>query len=143
MVFQFLGDAVIGLFGIPDHVTRYVDDAFDCSRSLLMLGESVSNEWQRQLDRIQPVHGSHIGVALGDLQLVPLRPFSRTHIGAIGDVINMAARLSSFAKPGQVVVSNLVYQELSGDAQKLLRETEPMEAKNVGNIRAWVYDGTP
>lgn len=143
MVHQFLGDAVIGLFGIPDHVAHYVDDAFDCSRSLLMLGESVSYEWQRHLDRIQPVRGSHIGVALGDLQLVPLRPFSRTHIGAIGDVINMAARLSSFAKPGQVVVSNLVYQELTGDAQKLLRETEPVEAKNVGNIRAWVYDGTP
>jgi len=141
MVYQFLGDAVIGLFGIPDHLARYVDDAFDCSRSLLMLGESVSNEWQRQLDRIQPVRGSHIGVALGDLQLVPLRPFSRTHIGAIGDVINMAARLSSFAKPGQVVVSNRVYHELSGDAQKLLRETEPVEAKNVGNIKAWLYDG--
>ena len=142
MVYQFLGDAVIGFFGIPDHAARYVDDAFDCAQSLLMLGESVSNEWQRQIDRIQPVRGSHIGVALGDLQLLSLRPFSRTHMGAIGDVINMAARLSSFANPGHIVISNLVYRELSDDTQKLLRETEPVEAKNVGNIKAWVYDGT-
>ena len=142
MVYQFLGDAVIGFFGIPEHAACYVDDAFDCARSLLMLGESVSHEWQRQLDRIQPVRGSHIGVALGDLQLLSLRPFSRTHMGAIGDVINMAARLSSFAKPGHIVVSNLVYRKLSDDTRKLLRETEPVEAKNVGNIKAWMYHGT-
>jgi class 3 adenylate cyclase len=141
MLYQFLGDAVIGFFGIPDHVDRYVDDALDCARDLLMLGESVSNEWQRQLDRIQPVRGSHIGVALGDLQLLSLRPFSRTHLGAIGDVINMAARLSAFAKPGQIVVSNLVYRALADDTQRLLRESEPVEAKNVGNIKAWLYEG--
>jgi adenylate cyclase len=105
-----------------------------------MVGESVSNEWQRQLDRIQPVRGSRIGIALGDLQLLSLRPFSRTYIGAVGDVINMAARLSSSAEPGQIVVSNLVYRALSGDVQKRLRETEPVEAKNVGKIKAWVFD---
>ena len=140
MLYQFLGDAVIGLFGIPNHPDHYVDDALDCAKSLLMLGESVSREWQRQLDRIQPVRGSHIGIALGDLQLISLRPFSRTYIGAIGDVINMAARLSSFATPGQIVVSNLVFRDLSNQAQKSLRETGPVEAKNVGNIKAWVYD---
>jgi class 3 adenylate cyclase len=142
MLYQFLGDAVIGLFGIPNHPDRYVDDAFDCARSLLMLGESVSNEWQRQLDRVQPVRGSHIGIALGDLQLISLRPFSRTYMGAIGDVINVAARLSAFAEPGQIIVSNLVLRDLSDGTQKLFRETEPVEAKNAGKIKAWVYDRT-
>ena len=127
----------------PAEGACYVDHAFDCARSLLMVGESVSNEWQRQLDRMQPVHGSHIGIALGDLHLHSLRPFSRTYIGAIGDAINMAARLSSSAAPGQIVVSNLVYRELSGNGQKMLREAEPVEAKNVGRIKAWVYDQPP
>ncbi len=139
MLYQFLGDAVIGLFGLPDHPAAYVEHAFDCARALLMVGESVSHEWQRQLDRIQPVRGSHIGIALGDLQLLSLRPFSRTYIGVVGDAINMAARLSAAAEPGQIVVSNLVYRDLSRDTQKMLRETEPIEAKNVGRIKAWVY----
>src|SRR5262249_12721661 len=134
------GDAVIGFFGIPNHTSGYIDFAFDCGKSLLMLGESVSNEWQRQLDRLQPVRGSHIGIALGDLQLLSLRPFSRTYIGAIGDAINMAARLSATAEPGQIIVSNLVYRGMSAEAQKILREAEPVEAKNVGRIKAWVYN---
>ena len=108
-----------------------------------MVGESVSNEWQRHLDRIQAVRGSHIGIALGDVQLLSLRPFSRTYMGAIGDAINMAARLSSSADPGQIVVSNLVHRDLCGDMQKMLQEAQPVEAKNVGKIKAWVYDHPP
>ena len=142
MLYQFLGDGVIGLFGIPADSTDYVDRSFDCARSLLMLGDAISNEWQRQLDRIQPVRGSHIGMALGDLQILSLRPFSRTHTGVIGDAINMAARLSGHAQPGQIVVSNIVYQRLGPSSQSLLRETEPIEAKNVGRIKAWTFDQT-
>jgi class 3 adenylate cyclase len=63
-------------------------------------------------------------------------------MGAIGDVINVAARLSAFAEPGQIIVSNLVLRDLSDGTQKLFRETEPVEAKNAGKIKAWVYDRT-
>jgi adenylate cyclase len=140
MLYQFLGDAVIGLFGIPTHSTDYIERSFDSARSLLTLGDAISNEWQRQLDRLQPVRGSHIGMAMGDLQILSVRPFSRTHTGVIGDAINMAARLSSHAQSGQIVVSNIVYQGLCRSSQSLLHETEPIEAKNVGRIKAWTFD---
>ena len=140
MLYQFLGDGVIGLFGIPTHSIDYIERGFDCARSLLTIGDAISNEWQRQLDRLQPVRGCHIGMAMGDLQLLSLRPFSRTHTGVIGDAINMAARLSSHAQPGQIVVSNIVYQSLDPASQSCLRETEPIEAKHVGRIKAWRFD---
>src|SRR5437870_3017721 len=140
MLYQFLGDAVIGLFGIPTHSTDYIERSFDCARSLLTLGDAISNEWQRQLDRLQPVRGSHIGVAMGTLQVLSLRPFSRTHTGVIGDAINMAARLSSHAQSGHIVVSNIVYHGLCPSSQSLLREIEPVEANNVGRIKAWRFD---
>ena len=140
MLYQFMGDGVIGLFGIPTHSGDYIDKSFDCARSLLMLGDSISNAWQRQLDRHQPVRGCHIGIAVGDLRLFSLRPFSRTHTSVVGDAINMAARLSSHAGPGQIVVSNTVYEALSPPLRNLLRESEPIEAKNVGRIKAWTFD---
>jgi class 3 adenylate cyclase len=142
MLYQFLGDGVIGLFGIPTHSIDYIERSFACARSLLTLGDAISNEWQRQLDRLQAVRGCHIGMAMGNLQILSLRPFSRTHTGVIGDAINMAARLSSDAQPGQIVVSNIVYQSMSPSIQSLLHETEPIEAKNVGRIKAWTFDQT-
>jgi class 3 adenylate cyclase len=141
MVFQFQGDGVLGLFGIPSSTDGYVDRCFECAKALLSIGESMSNEWQRQLDRIQPARGCHIGIALGDVQLFPLRPFSRTYLGAVGDAINMAARLSAHATSGQVAVSNLVYRALSFEAQRTFgTRSAAVEAKNVGKIRAWTYD---
>lgn len=141
MAYQFLGDAVIGLFGIPDRPQGYVDRAFECAQALLAVGESVTNEWQRQLDREQPVSGCHVGIAMGDLQLLSLRPFSRTHLSAIGDAINVAARLSSVAQSGEIVVSNLVHRELSPGMQASLHLTEGIAAKNVGMIKAWTFNG--
>jgi class 3 adenylate cyclase len=143
MVLQFQGDGVIGLFGIPHGPDGYVDLSFDCAKALLSIGESVSNEWQRQLDRVQPARGCHVGIALGDVQLFTLRPFSRTYLGAVGDAINMAARLSSHATSGQISVSNLIYRALSFDAQRSFGKTPlAVEAKNVGTIQAWTYDAS-
>ena len=140
MLYQFLGDGVLGLFGIPDRSSDYIERSFECARTLLSIGDSISNEWQRQLDRVQPVHGCHIGMAMGELQIVSLRPFSRTHTSVIGDAINMAARLSSDAAPGQIVVSNTIYQNLSPESRSLLTDSAPIEGKNVGRIKAWTYD---
>jgi class 3 adenylate cyclase len=88
MLYQFLGDAVIGLFGIPAIAPDTSTIAFECARALLSVAASISNEWQRQLDRVQPASGCHIGIALGTIQILSLRPFSRTHIGVVSDAIN-------------------------------------------------------
>jgi len=140
MLYQFLGDGVIALFGVPTQSADYIERSFDCARSLLMLGDAISSEWQRQMDRLQPVSGSHIGIAMGSLQIHPLRPFGRARMGVIADAINMAARLSSHAQPGQIAMSNIVYQSLKPSSQKLLQESEPVEAKNVGLLKAWTFD---
>ena len=112
MLYQFLGDAVIALFGIPDRPGDYLRHALDCATSLSEIGDSVSNEWQRQIDRVQTASGVHIGMAIGDLQVMSLRPFSRAHMGCIGDSINMAARLMNVAGADDIVVSNMLYQRL-------------------------------
>jgi adenylate cyclase len=130
-VYQFLGDAAIGMFGMLQSSSGDVDRALASAVSLPTSGDSVSNEWQRQIDRIQSVHGAHVGIAIGELQILPLRPFSNTHLGAIGDAINMAARLSSAAQQGQVVISNSAvwaqqtrrsWSELSRSSPRMLEQ---------------------
>jgi hypothetical protein len=86
MLYQFAGDEVIGLFGIPDHPAGFTDAVLDTASALCRIGESVTQHWQRRIDRVQNATGLHVGIALGDLQIVSLRPFSRLHVGAIGDL---------------------------------------------------------
>jgi adenylate cyclase len=76
-------------------------------------------------------------MALGDLQMISLRPLSRTHMGVIGDSINLAARLSGVAGCDEIVVSNLLHQGLPDAVRAEFLELAPIDAKNIGRIRAW------
>jgi len=79
MLYQFVGDEVIGLFGQPDRPPGLAKSALETARALVDIGDSVSHNWQRQIDRLQATGGVHIGLAIGDIQIVSLRPFGRTH----------------------------------------------------------------
>jgi class 3 adenylate cyclase len=137
MVYQFVGDQVIGLFGIPDRPKDYLKCALETAKALRSIGSSISNHWQRHIDRIQQSAGLHLGMALGDLQVVALRPFSRTHMGAVGDPVDIAVRLLAHAGPGEIAASNAFYQSLPDEAKTVFAETTPVEAPSFGHIRAW------
>lgn len=137
LLYQFVGDEVVALFGLPDQAQGYVQQALDTAQSLIDIGNAVSSSWQRHIDRIQTSGGAHIGIAIGDLQIVPLAPFGRAHMGVVGDTINLASRLMSVAGPSEIVVSNNFYHELREEDQEPFKDIEPVEAKNMGRIRAW------
>ena len=139
MMDKFVGDEVIGVFGYPDPRRGDADAALACARRLVDIGESVSDHWQRRIDRMQDAKGVHIGIAMGDLNLMRLRAFSSRHYGFIGDAVNMAARLMATAGPGEIVVSNRLYQALGDSAAAQFAETPPIDAKNVGRIKAWKF----
>jgi len=140
MLYQYVGDAVLGFFGIPDSDNTTTANALEVAKSILNIGASVSANWQRQIDRVQPSHGAHIGLTIGDIEIIALRPFSRTHIGAFGDPINMAARLSSAVGGGQIAVSNSFYHKLAPEDQAELHPLDEVDARNVGRIKAWRLD---
>jgi hypothetical protein len=70
MLYQFAGDEAIGLFGIPDHPEAFTDTVLDTALALCRIGDSVSQHWQRRIDRVQSASGLHVGIAIGDLQIV-------------------------------------------------------------------------
>ncbi len=142
MLYQFVGDEVVGLFGVPRPWDGYLEAAMDCAQSLVDIGNSVSHEWQRHLDNIQLVRGVHMGVCIGSMQIVSLRPFSRSHVSGIGQVINLASRLMAEAGPSQIVVSNTYYHALPAVSQTAFEELPAVDAKNMGRIKAWRKDFT-
>jgi len=137
MLYQFVGDSVVGFFGIPAETGNDASRALECARSLVDIGAAVAEEWQRQIDQAEPAAGVHVGMAVGEVQMLSLRPFSRTHMGAVAQAMNLAARLTSVAGPGEIVVSNLFHQALPDPERLAFTELEPVEAKNIGRVRAW------
>ena len=67
---------------IPQGAGDDASRALACARGLVDIGAAVAEEWQRQIDQVEPAAGVHVGMALGEVQMLSLRPFSRTHMGA-------------------------------------------------------------
>ncbi|HZT89231.1 MAG TPA: adenylate/guanylate cyclase domain-containing protein [Stellaceae bacterium] len=137
MFYQFVGDEVVGLFGFPDRRPGYISDALNCAKALLDIGASTSEHWERRIDHVQEKRGVHIGISMGELNLLPLRPFARSHIGFIGDALNLSARLMAEAGPGEIVISNTFFQALDEDTEAEFAENPPVDAKNMGVFRCW------
>ncbi len=137
MLYQFVGDEVVGVFGLHRPPATAVVQALTCVRSLFAAGTSVSGRWQRALDRVQPSKSVHVGLAMGDLDLMPFRPFSRTHLGFMGEALNLSSRLMVEATADQAVATNTFYMALDDTGRRAFEAIEPVEAKNVGRIQAW------
>ena len=137
MLYQFVGDEVVGVFGLHRPPATAVVQALTCARSLFAAGTSVSRRWQRAIDRVQPSKGVHIGLAMGDLDLMPFRPFSRTHLGFMGEALNLAARLMGEAAADQAMATNTFYTAIDETWRRAFEAIEPVEAKNVGCIQGW------
>jgi class 3 adenylate cyclase len=107
-VVQFVGDALLALFNAParqpDHVLRAV-------RAALGLQEAVERLAADEPDWPRFRVGANTGPALvGNIGSEQLRGFN-----AMGDAVNVAARLQTLAEPGQVVIGDATRLAL-GDA---------------------------
>ena len=107
IVDKFIGDQVMALFVDDDQVTRAVQAAIDIQRSIHELN---SQRKQRGQLGLEVGCGLHIGYVI----LGHMGSQTRSDYTVIGDVVNLAARLCSVAKPGQIIALAELLPRLTG-----------------------------
>jgi class 3 adenylate cyclase len=110
-VMQFVGDMVFAVFGAPvsttDHAARAVSAALKMQEA-----QGQINEGWRAAGR--SVFGLGIAVTTGEVAAALLGSAEHVEYSVVGDVVNLAQRLQTFAAAGQVVVSEQTQLELAG-----------------------------
>jgi adenylate cyclase len=107
---KYIGDSVMALFGAPDNAPEQdpinaVDCAIAMQKSMRSVNESLA---ARQLPAIKIGIGINTGrVVVGEIGSERLMSYT-----AIGDAVNLAARLESTAQPGQILVSSTTARRL-------------------------------
>jgi class 3 adenylate cyclase len=104
---KYVGDAVMALFGVPK---AHEDDpvrAIRAAMEILYLVKTISPELEEKVGRPLSMHtGINTGlVVTGEVDME-----KGTH-GVAGDTINLAARLSGLAKPGEIFVALDSYRQ--------------------------------
>ena len=134
---KFIGDAVLGVFGVPvphtDHAERAVKAAVAMQKELQQRASKNKNPL---LSRIG------IGMNTGVVVSGNLGSQVKMEYTVVGDSVNIASRLNGIAGPGEIIISKDLYQ-LTKDmvsvhplpAQKIKGKSELVEAFRVLSIK--------
>jgi len=98
---QLLGDGVLAFFGAP---ITHEDDPIRAARAAMDIQESV-RAYAQELGSTVDDFQMRIGINTGTVVIGEIGTDMHVEYLAIGDAVNVAARLQSAAEPGKVVVS--------------------------------------
>jgi adenylate cyclase len=125
---KFIGDAVFAVFGVPvyhkDHMARAVRAAVEMQHSFKNVGAEKS------------ILLGSIGISINSGIVVSGNIGSQVKMEytVIGDSVNVASRLNSLAKAGEIVVSENIYEHLKENlkakqlpSQMIKGKSEPVE----------------
>jgi class 3 adenylate cyclase len=118
-VMQYVGDAVMAVFGAPQPSVDHAPRALDAALKMHRAQQVVNAEWAAE--GLAPF-GLGIGLSTGVVAAALLGSEERVEYTLVGDAVNLCQRLQQFAEPGETVLSETTWHNLSitpASAEKL------------------------
>jgi class 3 adenylate cyclase/DNA-binding NarL/FixJ family response regulator len=100
-VMQYVGDAVMAVFGAPFPQDDHAERALRAARSMHRRQAAVDEEWEAE--GLAPF-GLGIGLSSGDVAAALLGSEERLEYTMVGDTVNLAQRLQDLARPAGTTV---------------------------------------
>ncbi|TVR28664.1 MAG: adenylate/guanylate cyclase domain-containing protein [Nitriliruptor sp.] len=115
---QFVGDAVMAVFGAPVPLEDHADRAVAAAAAMHAAQEQVNDGW---VARGLAPFGLGIGVSTGPVAAAILGSDERLEYSVVGDTVNLTQRVQQWADPGETVLSSATMEALTApiDAETL------------------------
>jgi class 3 adenylate cyclase len=140
---KFMGDGALAFWLPGGSAADNFAGVFDpCISDLIGNSLNLAKEWQDQIDYAVSPIGMRVGAALGRVLFIPEQPKDGAPIHAIGDAINLAARLQGKSEPNALLVANRL-KKAYFDTDPAFVEIPPLPLKNMGDVMAWKKDYAP
>jgi adenylate cyclase len=106
-VLKYVGDAIIAYFPADANYNDRCNAAINCSHAMIQVLEEGINSVFREHDYegLQ----AKIGIETGEHSVIQYILGNKSHVDILGYGISMAAKLSTLARPNQVVISHAIY----------------------------------
>lgn len=99
-VAEFVGDAVMAVFGAPDPLPDHAERALRCALAM----QTRQGELNAEAEGVAPLHMG-IGVNTGTVMAGTMGGGGRLQYTVIGDAVNVAARLQGEAEAGEILAT--------------------------------------
>jgi adenylate cyclase len=127
---KYIGDCVMAIFGAP---VTHQDDALRAIKAALGMKQRVGqlkDQWRDKLDvSMRELFEIGIGIHTGEVIAGNIGSIKRMEYTVVGTAVNLASRLESVAKPGQVIISRSTYACTREFIET--RKLPPVELKNI------------
>jgi adenylate cyclase len=124
MVDKYIGDAMMAIFNAPLDLPAHENKAIDCAVDMQRDMESLNDEL---VDRGIPGVAIGIGINTGYAVIGNMGSEQRFDYTAIGDAVNVGARLESGTKDAGVDI--LIGYNTAIKSDYILKKLEPLEVK--------------
>lgn len=122
-VLKYVGDAVIGYFIAQENALVAADNAVNCGKSMISVIERGINPILNEYD--YPDLRVKIGMDFGENTIVRYgADEKRSHVDILGPGMSIAAKITSLAKPNQILVGEDVYEKLHPTLKQSFKEVE-------------------
>ena len=127
---KFIGDATMAVFNAPFDLDDYELKALRTAKDIVAGAKALEKSCMERFGR-KVTFG--VGVNCGEAVVGNIGCDFRMDYTAIGDTVNTAARLESNAKPGQVLISETIYERVKDKGVKVEPIGEiPLKGKSKG-----------
>jgi len=109
-VMQFVGDAVMAVFGAPNPIPDHAGRAVQAAIAMHQAQERVNQDWQAER---RETFGLGIGISSGRVAAALLGSAERLEYSVVGDTVNLTQRLQQWAEPGETVLSQATVAALA------------------------------
>jgi adenylate cyclase len=100
-VMQYVGDAVLAVFGAPVPQTDHADRALRAAAAMHLRQSGLNQRWS---EAGLPPFGLGIGVSTGEVAAALLGSDERLEYTVVGDTVNLSQRLQDLARPAGTTV---------------------------------------
>ncbi len=106
-IMQFVGDAVIAVFGAPFPQEDHAQRAIETARAMHTAQDELNAAWAAEG---REPFGIGIGLSSGDVAAVLLGSEQRLEYTVIGDTVNLTQRVQQWAEPGETVMTQATWK---------------------------------
>jgi class 3 adenylate cyclase len=124
---KFIGDAAMCIWGAPRPLDRPEYAAVTCALEIQAAARALSD--QRRAAGLVSV-GIGIGINAGEAVAGNLGAAQRLEYTVIGDTVNLAQRLESQAREGEILISQTVYDRIASQIEVRPREAVRLKGRS-------------
>jgi class 3 adenylate cyclase/DNA-binding NarL/FixJ family response regulator len=126
-VMQFVGDAVMAVFGAPVPSDDHADRAVVAAASMHALQNEINVTWANEG---LPAFGLGIGLSTGEVAAALLGSEERLEYTLVGDTVNLTQRLQQLASAGETVISEPTKKALSLDVDTIELDAQLVKGRD-------------